>query len=65
MEEIRFVYRLEKIIQEGDTPSMLMITLSEEHNIDDIITLQNSTVEWKVLTKENIPSSENVPRFDQ
>lgn len=64
-EDKTFVYRLEKVITEGDTPSMLMLSLKEEHEINDVITLQNSDVKWKIITKEDVPSSENKPRFNE
>ena len=62
-EDNRFVYRLEKVIGSGDVPEMLMLTLNDEHEVDEEITLQNSDVKWRVLTKEPISVLENKGRF--
>lgn len=63
-EETKYVYRLEKVISEGDVPNLLMLTMVEEYEVGDEITLQNSDVLWRVVTKEPTTVFEGEPKFN-
>lgn len=52
---MKYIYTLEKVIFEGDTPEMLKVTRSENWEVDEVINLDNVGVSWKVTDIQEDP----------